>query len=293
MPALQSFPIGDVTVTRIIERDGPWHEPLHMYPDADADTVERHLAAMPEFAADRTSGMINLTFQSFLLRTPSHTILIDTCVGQHEDRREGLLYPKERWLGEFAAAGVTFEDVDIVFCTHMHVDHVGWNTRLIDGRWVPTFPNARYLFGRRELEHWQSVAAAGSVESVNHGSYQDSVLPVVEAGQAVLVDDGHTLYDGIWVEDAPGHSPGNAMIRLKSAQGNAVLTGDTIQHPLQLARPDWSSAFCDDPVLSRESRTRLIEAAADTDTLVLTGHFPDPVAGRIVSATGGGFRFRF
>lgn len=189
--------------------------------------------------------------------------------------------------------GVAPEDVDFVMCTHLHVDHVGWNTRLIDGRWVPTFPNARYLFGRRELEHWQSVAAAVPEAPVNHGSYQDSVLPVVEAGQAVLVDDGHTLDDGIWVEDAPGHTPGNTMVRLKSADANAVLTGDTIQHPLQLARPDWSSAFCDDPAQSRESRTRLIEGAADTDTLVLTGHFPDPVAGRIVSAASGGFRFRF
>ena len=287
--------IGDMTVSRIVEYEGPIFPPGFLFPDADDETLRAHADWLQPAFIDPDSGHLIMSFHSYVVRTPRHTILVDTCLGNHKHRPQRDFWHMRDgpYLADLAAMGIAPEDVDFVMCTHLHVDHVGWNTRLIDGRWVPTFPNARYLFGRRELEHWQSVAAAGSVESVNHGSYQDSVLPVVEAGQAVLVDDGHTLDDGIWVEDAPGHTPGNAMIRLKSAQGNAVLTGDTIQHPLQLARPDWSSAFCDDPVLSRESRTRLIEAAADTDTLVLTGHFPDPVAGRIVSATGGGFRFRF
>lgn len=287
--------IGDMTVSRIVEYEGPIFPPGFLFPDADDETLRAHADWLQPAFIDPDSGHLIMSFHSYVVRTPRHTILVDNCLGNHKHRPQRDFWHMRDgpYLADLAAMGIAPEDVDFVMCTHLHVDHVGWNTRLIDGRWVPTFPNARYLFGRRELEHWQSVAAAGSVESVNHGSYQDSVLPVVEAGQAVLVDDGHTLDDGIWVEDAPGHTPGNAMIRLKSAQGNAVLTGDTIQHPLQLARPDWSSAFCDDPVLSRESRTRLIEAAADTDTLVLTGHFPDPVAGRIVSATGGGFRFRF
>ena len=287
--------IGDMTVSRIVEYEGPIFPPGFLFPDADDEALRAHADWLQPAFIDPDSGHLIMSFHSYVVRTPRHTILVDTCLGNHKHRPQRDFWHMRDgpYLADLAAMGIAPEDVDFVMCTHLHVDHVGWNTRLIDGRWVPTFPNACYLFGRRELEHWQSVAAAGSVESVNHGSYQDSVLPVVEAGQAVLVDDGHTLDDGIWVEDAPGHTPGNAMIRLKSAQGNAVLTGDTIQHPLQLARPDWSSAFCDDPVLSRESRTRLIEAAADTDTLVLTGHFPDPVAGRIVSATGGGFRFRF
>ena len=121
----QKFSIGDVAVTRIIEREGPWHDPLHMYPNATTEDVERHLASLPSFAADSASGMINLTFQSFLLRTPQHTILIDSCVGEHDERRADLLYPKDRWLAEFRAAGVDFGDIDYVFCTHLHVDHVG------------------------------------------------------------------------------------------------------------------------------------------------------------------------
>ena len=287
--------IGDMTVSRIVEYEGPIFPPGFLFPDADDETLHKNADWLRPAFIDLDSGNLIMSFHSYVVRTPRHTILVDTCLGNHKHRPQRDFWHMRDgpYLADLATMGIAPEDVDFVMCTHLHVDHVGWNTRLIDGRWVPTFPNARYLFGRRELEHWQSVAAADPDAPVNHGSYQDSVLPVVEAGQAVLVDDGHTLDDGIWVEDAPVHTPGNAMIRLKSAQGNAVLTGDTIQHPLQLARPDWSSAFCDDPALSRESRTRLIEGAADTDTLVLTGHFPDPVAGRIVSAEGGGFRFRF
>ena len=287
--------IGDMTVSRIVEYEGPIFPPGFLFPDADEDTLRANADWLQPAFIDPETGHLIMSFHSYVVRTPRHTILVDTCLGNHKHRPQRDFWHMRDgpYIADLAAMGIAPEDVDFVMCTHLHVDHVGWNTRLVDGRWVPTFPNARYLFGRRELEHWQSVAAAAPDAPVNHGSYQDSVLPVVEAGQAVLVDDGHTLDDGIWVEDAPGHTPGNAMISLKSAQGNAVLTGDTIQHPLQLARPDWSSAFCDDPALSRESRTRLIEGAADTDTLVLTGHFPDPVAGRIVSAAGGGFRFRF
>lgn len=287
--------LGDMTVSRIVEYEGPIFPPGFLFPDADAETLRANADWLQPAFIDPASANLIMSFHSFVVRTPRHTILVDTCLGnqKHRPQRDFWHMRDGPYLADLAAMGIAPEDVDFVMCTHLHVDHVGWNTRLIDGRWVPTFPNARYLFGRRELEHWQSVAAAEPVESVNHGSYQDSVLPVVEAGQAVLVDDGHTLDDGIWVEDAPGHTPGNAMIRLKSGDGNAVLTGDTIQHPLQLARPDWSSAFCDDPAQSRESRTRLIEGAADTDTLVLTGHFPNPVAGRIVSAAGEGFRFKF
>lgn len=287
--------IGDTTVSRIVEFQGPIFPPEFLFPDADDETLRANADWLQPAFIDPQSSNLIMSFHSFVVRTPRHTILVDTCLGNHKHRPQRDFWHMRDgpYLADLAAMGIAPEDVDFVMCTHLHVDHVGWNTRLIDGRWVPTFPNARYLFGRRELEHWQSVAAAAPDAPVNHGSYQDSVLPVVEAGQAVLVDDGHMLDDGIWVEDAPGHTPGNAMVRLKSAEGNAVLTGDTIQHPLQLARPDWSSAFCDDPALSRESRTRLIEGAADTDTLVLTGHFPDPVAGRIVSAQGGGFRFRF
>ena len=189
----QKFSIGDVAVTRIIEREGPWHDPLHMYPDATTGNVEKHLASLPSFAADSASGMINLTFQSFLLQTPQHTILIDTCVGEHEDRREGLLYPKDRWRAEFTAAGVTFEDIDFVFCTHMHVDHVGWNTKLENGQWVPTFPNARYIFSKDDYDHYNNVKPG----EFGYTSLADSVFPIVDAGLAEIVAMDFAIGDGL------------------------------------------------------------------------------------------------
>jgi glyoxylase-like metal-dependent hydrolase (beta-lactamase superfamily II) len=286
--------IGEFTVSRVMEYEGPIFDPEFLFPDADAATIAANADwLMPSFI-DPDSGRLIMSFHSYVVRTPRHTIVVDTCLGndKHRPGREFWHMRQGSYLQDLAAMGVAPEDVDFVMCTHLHVDHVGWNTRLVDGRWMPTFPNARYVFARTELEHWQDVAAADPGEPINHGSYQDSVLPVVEAGQAVLVENDHQIEDGIWLEGAPGHTPGNVMVRLRSGGDDAVLTGDTIQHPVQLARPDWSSRFCDDLELSRKSRTALIEGAADTATLVLTGHFPDPVAGHIIRS-GDGFRFRY
>ena len=286
--------IGEFTVSRVMQYEGPIFEPEFLFPDADSATIEANEDWLIPSFIDPGTGRLIMSFHSYVVRTPRHTIVVDTCLGndKHRPAREVWHMRNGSYLEDLSAMGVRPEDVDFVMCTHLHVDHVGWNTRLIDGRWVPTFPNARYIFARTELEHWQTVAAAKPGAPINHGSYQDSVLPVVEAGQVVLVEDDHQIEDGIWLEGAPGHTPGNVMVRLRSAGEDAVLTGDTIQHPLQLARPDWSSRFCDDPDLSRKSRTALIEGAADTPTVVLTGHFPDPVAGRIVRS-GDAFRFRY
>jgi glyoxylase-like metal-dependent hydrolase (beta-lactamase superfamily II) len=286
--------IGEFTVSRVMEYEGPMFEPGFLFPDADAATIEANRDwLVPSFIDPATSRLI-MSFHSYVVVTPRHTIVVDTCLGNDKPRpgRDVWDMRNGSYLQDLAAMGVRPEQVDFVMCTHLHVDHVGWNTRLVDGRWVPTFPNARYVFARAELEHWQRLAAADPGTPINHGSYQDSVLPVVEAGQAILVENDHQIEDGIWLEGAPGHTPGNVMVRLRSGGADAVLTGDTIQHPVQLARPDWSSRFCDDADLSRASRTALIEGAADSATLVLTGHFPDPVAGRIVRS-GDAFRFQY
>ena len=287
----QKFSIGDVAVTRIIEREGPWHDPLHMYPNATTEDVERHLASLPSFAADSASGMINLTFQSFLLQTPQHNILIDTCVGEHEDRREGLLYPKDRWRAEFTAAGVTFEDIDYVFCTHMHVDHVGWNTRLENGRWVPTFPKAKYIFGRKEFEHWQQWHKENG-RPASGPAFEDSVLPIVEAGRAVLVEDDYELNNLIHLSPAFGHTPGQCCANLKSAGKSAMFSGDAFHHPLQVYEPGWSSIHCSDRDASAATRLRINQQLADTDTLLIPAHFPGTTAGHVIRA-GEGFGFKF
>ncbi|MBT5457838.1 MAG: MBL fold metallo-hydrolase [Rhodospirillaceae bacterium] len=283
--------IGDTTLTRIIERDGPWHDPYEMFPEATPEKVTAHLAQLPAFAYDPAVQKICMTFQSFLLRTPQHTILMDTCVGQHEERRANLLYPKDRWLAEFKAAGVSFEDIDYVFCTHLHVDHVGWNTQLKDGRWVPTFPNAKYIFGRTEFDFWDAWTKEHGAPS-SGPSFQDSVLPIVEAGRAVLVDDDFQLNDLIHLSPAPGHTPGQCCANLSSNGAHAIFAGDALHHPLQVFEPDWSTVKCEDRALAITSRREILERCVDTDTLLIPAHFPGTTAGHVI-ARGDNYAFRY
>jgi glyoxylase-like metal-dependent hydrolase (beta-lactamase superfamily II) len=176
-------------------------------------------------------------------------------------------------------------------CTHLHWDHVGWNTRLDHGRWVPTFANARYIMARREYNHWHAVQQRGE-DSPHRLAFEDSVLPVVASGQAQLVDDDFALEDGLWFEGAPGHTPGNVVIHARSGDERALFLGDVLHHQLQLARPQWSTLACTDPDLSRRTRMRLIEEHAERGTRLLPAHFPAPTVGRIVRH-GGAYRYQF
>ena len=224
--------------------------------------------------------------QSYLLKTSRHTILIDTCVGNQKsnrffepwyDRRSDL------WPRRLAGAGVGLEDIDFVLCTHLHLDHCGWHTQLVDGRWLPTFPKARYLFAREEFDHRQRVADSTFVENV---------VPVMEAGQGVLVAMDHALDDEVWLAPTPGHTPGHVSIHLASKSAKAVMMGDVMHSPVQCAEPDWHAVSDDDPALARTTRRRFLHRHADTDTLILTAHFPSPSIGHLV-AKGEAFRFDF
>lgn len=286
-----SFAVGEATVTRIVERDGPWHDPYDMFPEATEDRVMAHLADLPDHVYDASVKKICLTFQSFLLRTPHHTILIDSCVGEHDERRANLLYSKDRWLTEFRAAGVEFGDIDYVFCTHLHVDHVGWNTILEDGRWVPTFPNAKYIFGRREFDFWEKWIRENGAPS-SGPSFEDSVLPIVAAGRAVLVEDDFELNDLIRLSPAPGHTPGQCCANLASAGEKAIFAGDALHHPLQVYEPDWSTVKCEDRARAIVSRRKILEDCADTRTLLIPAHFSGQTAGHVMTR-GDSFGFEF
>jgi glyoxylase-like metal-dependent hydrolase (beta-lactamase superfamily II) len=172
----------------------------------------------------------------------------------------------------------------------MHSDHVGWNTRLENGHWVPTFPNARYVFARREFEHRERLYAADP--SAGLGMFADSVLPVVASGQAQLVDSDYALDDTVRLEPAEGHTPGNVVIHLNSGGAAAVLSGDVLHHPIQVMYPEWSAQFCEDPLQSAVVRRRFVETHAERGTLVLPAHFPAPTAGRIRRA-GERWRYEF
>ena len=219
-------------------------------------------------------------------------MLIDTCTGDHKER-PGFTQGNQLslpYLERLAEKGLRPEDIDYVMCTHLHLDHVGWNTRLQDGRWVPTFPKARYLFGKTEYDAFNPVTGPGDPNPVNQGAFEDSVQPIAEAGQMQLVDDGYTLDDELTVEAAPGHSEGHVVIRAQSQDETGVFLGDVLHSPLQCCYPDVNSAFCQHPESARLTRRRLLAEAAEQGHLLLPAHFPAPHAGR-VTVNGAGFRF--
>jgi glyoxylase-like metal-dependent hydrolase (beta-lactamase superfamily II) len=247
-----------------------------MFPTATPTQLAEVMAAVPDFTYDRTQDLLVITYQSFVVRTPRCTALIDTCVGEHQRRPAPLLFDKRPWLDGFARHGLKFEDIDYVFCTHLHVDHVGWNTRLIDGRLVPTFANAKYVFSRREYEHWKQTTDPGFA-----AVHEDCVEPIVQAGQALLVDDAFVLSDELSLMPTPGHSPGHVCVDLRSKGERALFTGDMMHHCAQAIAPDWSSCFCFDAAQSAATRWQFFRDHVDTDTLVIPTHFPGTTAGHI------------
>lgn len=283
--------IGGVVIRRVIEQRGAGFAPDFLYPDWDPRVLEEHAALMIPECFDVAQARFVSSVHTWVLKTRHHTILIDTCAGNHKNRPHLPRFHQQNlpFLERLAEAGVPPETVDYVMCTHLHVDHCGWNTRLVDGRWVPTFPNAKYVFSKAEYEHWRGLAGR---EGFNAGVYEDSVLPVVESGQAKIVDGEDAVGDGLLFRSTPGHSAGHTAIELADAGHNAVFCGDIMHQPLQVFRPDWNSAFCEAPVQARASRRWLLEHAAETAATVFTAHFAGSSAGH-VSSHGERFDWRF
>lgn len=286
------FDLGGATLTRIIDLD-PFALPLSfLMPDADIAAIRHLKPVLAPHHVDFSAGTVLLGVQSWLLRAGGLTILIDSCVGEHKERPRRADWHRRAgtgFLDRLAAAGVSPDEVDIVMCTHLHADHVGWNTRLDDGRWVPTFPRARYLMGTTELAHWQAVEAR-EPGAHNHGVYADSVLPVIEAGLAETVDDGYDLTRGMRIETMPGHTPGQIGLCLDCrSHGQALFCGDAIHSPVQVYQPDWASAFCSDRKQAVATRLALLERAAETGALVVPAHLRG-AHGMTIAREGGGYR---
>lgn len=288
-----SLDLGGLLVERVVDLEDTPFSLFDIYPDAKPEHVPLLGRLLDARTFEPESGNLLLSFHSILVRVGGSTILVDTCCGNDKrraarpawDRRDGP------FLANLAAAGVRPEEVDFVMCTHLHADHVGWNTRLVDGRWVPTFPNAQYLFAEAEYAHWKAAHERAAPEApILYGSFADSVLPVVRSGQAVMVGPTHSPVTGVHLEPVPGHTPGNVMVRLEGSRSRAVCSGDVVHHPAQFVFPDWSTRFCTDPAQSRESRRQFVERTADTADYVLPAHFQEPSFGRIVRD---GRRYRF
>lgn len=286
--------VGSASVLRIEEVQGRYMRLSTLLPDLHPDALAEHQRWLTPQFHDPATGRFTTSVHSFVVRTGRHTILVDSCVGSGKYRPEtpDFHLRDDGFLLRLAAAGVQPEQVDYVMCTHLHVDHVGWNTRLCDGRWVPTFPRAKYILGRVELEYWQGQVAQGSAPEADTQVYRDSVLPILEAGQAVLVDDGYALDDLMRVVLAPGHTPGSVWIELNAGEQGALFAGDILHHPLQVYHPDWNSRWCMDPALARQSRWRALEACADRRWLLMPSHFAVPHVGR-VHTTRDAFRIDF
>jgi glyoxylase-like metal-dependent hydrolase (beta-lactamase superfamily II) len=286
-----SWTFGASTLSRIIESEGPLLSPFELYAECTQDLLDKNKHWLIPRFQDAATGLLQISIQSFLIRQAGLTILVDACSGNHKDRKRPFFHQKDwPWLERLREAGAAPEDIDVVLCSHLHVDHVGWNTRLENGRWVPTFPNARYLIAKREWDHWN---AAGAPAMVRAGDYMtDSVLPVFATGQAELIGDEHSVKSDIQIEPAPGHTPGLYMVRLASTEGDAVLCSDLMHHPLQIKHHDWSTKFCVDPVQARTTRANFLAQHADSRTLVFPAHFPTPTGCRI-HKDGSAYRVAF
>jgi glyoxylase-like metal-dependent hydrolase (beta-lactamase superfamily II) len=286
------FQIGELSLDRIVESEFPVLEPKEVYPDCTTADLESDMSWLVPRFYDRVSEKLILSFQGFLVRSLGKNILVDTCVGDCKERRRSAFNNQDlNWLEVLRGAGCEPEDVNVVICTHFHVDHVGWNTKLIDGQWKPTFPNARYLFAREEWDYWRG--GEGSLNIARTGDYMaDSILPVVEAGLVDFVAMDHRVDENISLMPAPGHTPGMVCVNLLSNGQQAIIAGDLLHTLLQVVHPEWSTRFCADPTLSRQTRIDFLDRYADTEVLIFPAHFPSPTGGYIVR-TNQSFKFRF
>tara|TARA_Y100000590_G_scaffold356373_1_gene410587 strand:- start:1646 stop:2509 length:864 start_codon:yes stop_codon:yes gene_type:complete len=233
----------------------------------------------PNFMDKNTNNFI-FSFHSYLLRTGKTNILIDTCVGNDKPRPlENWNMRKGNYIKNLNAQNIHPSEIDYVMCTHLHADHVGWNTKLNNGKWVPTFPNAKYIFSKIDYEFFNNVKE----NQPGYQSMKDSVSPIVDAGQASLVSNDIDFTNEISLIPSPGHTPGHYCINIKSENKHAILSGDLIHHPVQIARPDWKTNFCNDPEHAAQTRIEFVNKYTNTGTMILAAHFAEPTAGTIVN----------
>ena len=286
--------VGAARITRIEETYGPNFEARTFFPDWEPGLVDKHSDWMVPNHYDVESGFLKLSVHSWLIEVGGRRILIDTCVGNHKPRPARPMWHlmKTRYVEHLMAAGVRPEQIDIVMCTHLHQDHVGWNTQLVDGRWEPTFPNARYIFSKADYDYSRARDQDPATAPANHGSFRDSIVPVVEEGLAQIIEPPYTIDEYLTIDSAPGHTPGHIVIRLSSKNQEALFSGDILHHAIQIYRPEWNSFACLDPVAARQSRRRVLECCAGSGALLAPTHFGAPFV-CLVDADGTEFRPRF
>jgi glyoxylase-like metal-dependent hydrolase (beta-lactamase superfamily II) len=277
--------IGDVTVTRIVELEAVGGSRF-ILPQATREAAMEVGWLAPHFADE--TGRLRMSVHALVVQTPTRRIVVDTCIGNDKERRMApWSHMQTKFLSDLEAAGFPRDSVDTVLCTHLHVDHVGWNTMLVDGEWIPTFPKARYLMGRTEFDYWRAESESGAAEPM---LFADSVQPVWDAGLVDLVETDHRICEEVSLTPTLGHTPGHVSVRISSKGQEALITGDFIHHPIQMAHPEWASAADYDPQQGVETRERMFGDLARDRTLVIGTHFAAPTAGH-VARDGEVFRF--
>jgi glyoxylase-like metal-dependent hydrolase (beta-lactamase superfamily II) len=274
-----TFSIGDLTIHRIIEQETAFLPALEMLPGLTAEVLAENRAWMREARALDDTDVLLLCFQSYVVKTPHHTILIDSCIGNDKPRPQRPKWhmkTDDTYMRGLAAAGFSVDDIDYVLCTHLHADHVGWNTRLGSGRWVPTFPKARYVFAKGEFDYWTAQNDKSEVPA-----FVDSVLPIVEAKRETIVSDDFAIGDHARILPTPGHTPGHVAFTLGRGKDAAVFSGELMHSPLQTHYPELSAKFDVDQAQAAQTRRNFLERYCDTDTLCCTAHFPSPSVGKI------------
>ncbi|KJC51466.1 beta-lactamase [Bradyrhizobium sp. LTSP849] len=274
--------VGRVKITKMVELETVGSTRF-VLPLASNDEIQKLPWLIPDFATEE--GRLKMSIHSLVVETPSQRIVVDTGLGNDKQGRSVPIWNNRTtpFLEIMSAAGFPPDSIDTVLCTHLHVDHVGWNTKLVDGKWVPTFPKARYVFGRTEYEHWRDHSTAPDKQAV----FNDSVKPIIDADRADLIPSDHRLCEEISMIATPGHSAGHMSVLIRSEGEQGLLAGDVAHHPCQMAHLDWSSTPDFDQTQSTATRRELFGRFADTPTLVIGGHFS---AGHI-RREGDAFRF--
>ena len=274
---MRTWHVGDVAITRIVEL-WDFHDHINMtIADAEPSEVMALPWLHPHYATP--DGQQRMNFQGFAVQTPTLTLMVDTCIGNGRQRGFEVFTDLDtRFMEDLATLGIGRGDVDVVMCTHLHHDHIGWNTMREGDAWVPTFPNARYLFARKEVEGWEAFRAHGD-HDIRH--LEDAFDPVVKTGLADFVEADHRICDELWLEPSHGHTPGHVHVRISSNGEEGVITGDLMHHPMQCAMPHRTARFDLDPATGSETRVGFVERYSDSGILVIGAHFADPTAGWI------------
>lgn len=295
---MEKIIIGDISIEKVVEIDVMYVHPNHIYHNLDEKTLKKNRVNLPSPFIHETENKIGLSFYSFLIRAHGKNILVDTCNGNHKNRMpnfpEYSFLKSSNYLENLSKSGLSTDDIDIVLSTHLHTDHVGWNTIYIDGEWRPTFKNAKYIWSKIDFEFFQNRQNKNP-ENINN-AYIDSILPIIKEGQAELVDmDAQIVGDkecGVWFEAAPGHTPGHVTVHIKSNGIEAIMTGDIIHHPILFNEPHLETKSDVDKENADLSREKILEKLSTGSKILLAAHFCNPTSG-CINKTGKGFEFSF